>query len=191
MWCRHGCAACRLAQGQGAGEGEWRRNVQNNFRIVFPWCIYIGTCSLLAAWRRETRGGGQGAGEGEWGPSAKGPHVGMCKVGATWGHIYPSCSGPSSAHAQAHERAMSSTTTRCDVCGTVVSPWRGWKWVQQGRFFVWPMQTAGKNWWYKCCWNCWHDVRNTTLSPKLKGTSTVSLGSTTWAGSSFFPHHYM
>ena len=54
-------------------------------------------------------------------------------------------------------------------------------------FFAWPMKTAGKTWWYKCCWNCWHDVRG-TLSPKVKGTSSVAAGTTSWAGSSFFLH---
>ena len=134
--------------------------------------------------RRKNKGRRAGGGRERMGPLGLGA---PCRKVQGRGDVgtYPSCFGPSSAHAPAS--AMSSTTHRCDLCGSVVPYWRGWKWVQQGSWFVWPMKTAGKTWWYKCCWNCWHEVRLTTLSPKLKGTSTWGrLGSTTWAGSSFF-----
>ena len=74
MWRRHGRAACRLAQGQGAGEGEWRRNVQNNFRIVFPISVVYIYRHLFAACRLAQRNKGRraGGGIGRMGPLGQG-----------------------------------------------------------------------------------------------------------------------
>ena len=87
----------------------------------------------------------------------------------------------------------SMTTQRCDACGAVVygSGGRGFKWIQQGSYFCQYMPPTPKSWWYKSCWTCWHQIRS-TVSPKVRGTSSVAAGTpkvaggmTSWSGPFF------